>query len=169
MRTQRIFAINGSRVTLIEGDSPTRPDPLAALLPAGNARYLKDPWGGDDLASIGANDRVLVLGTGLAAIDVVLELDGQGHRAPIRLVSPHGLSPQTQERVASSAAWRLAALLAAGRVEVCAGLVRGAAAYGDTFVVDVLPRGRTLHSSERYDWIVNGARGFRGAGSRAAH
>jgi hypothetical protein len=33
--------------------------------------------------------------------------------------------------------------------------VRGAAAYGDTFVVDVLPRGRKTHLSERYDWIVN--------------
>jgi uncharacterized NAD(P)/FAD-binding protein YdhS len=50
---------------------------------------------------------------------------------------------------------RLGALRAAGRLEVCAGDVTDAAAYGDTFVVDILPRGRSLHSSERYDWIVS--------------
>jgi hypothetical protein len=49
----------------------------------------------------------------------------------------------------------LAALRAAGRLDVCAGDVTGAAAYDDKFVVDVLARGRTLRSSERYDWIVS--------------
>jgi hypothetical protein len=35
------------------------------------------------------------------------------------------------------------------------GPYRGAASYGATFVVDILPRGRTLRSGERYDWIVD--------------
>jgi uncharacterized NAD(P)/FAD-binding protein YdhS len=169
MRTQRIFVIDSLRARPHEGGSPVRRDPLEALLPAGNARHLPNPTDVGTLGRIRANDRVLVLGTGPAAIDAVLMLDAQGHRAPIRLVSRHGLSPQTQKRVVPAAAWRLAELLAAGRLEVCAGLVRGAAAYGDTFVVDILPRGRTLHSSERYDWIVNAVRTVRDAGSRAEH
>jgi hypothetical protein len=85
----------------------------------------------------------------------VLALEGQGHRGVIRLVSPRGLLHAVREGVTSEAAERLAALRVAGRLDVCAGDVTGAAAYGDTFVVDILPRGRTLHSSERYDWIVS--------------
>jgi len=98
-----------------------------------------------------------VLGAGLLAINTVLELDDQGHEAPIRLVSSQGVQPRTQRLIAPSVADRLSQLLLSGRLEILAGFVRGAAAYGDTFVVDILPRGRTLHSSERYDWIVSGA------------
>jgi uncharacterized NAD(P)/FAD-binding protein YdhS len=137
---------------LDKGLPAAAPDPLAAMLPAGLPRYLRDAWSSEDLAGIGQDDRVLVLGTGLAAVGVVLTLDGQGHRAPIRLVSRHGLLPQ---RLAPPTIERLAALHAAGRLEICAGRVGGAAAYGDTFVIDILPRSRTLHLSERFDWIIN--------------
>ncbi|HUQ52940.1 MAG TPA: hypothetical protein VM692_12010 [Gammaproteobacteria bacterium] len=151
MRTQRVIAIGGSRPSR-EAYAPS--DPLAGLLPAGNPRYLRDPWGAEDLSGIGGSHRVLVLGAGLAAVGVVLELDDQGHHAPIRVLSSPALLPHSP-RLAPAVAGRLAALLAAGRLELFAGEVRGAAAYGDTFVVDVLPHGRALHSSERYDWIVN--------------
>lgn len=130
-------------------------DPLASLLPAGNPRHLHGAWTASDLKRIGAADRVLVLGAPREAIDAVLALERQGHRGAIRLVSPRGLLHAVRETVASAVAERLAALRAAGRLDVCAGEVTGAAAYGDTFVVDLLPRGRTLHSSERYDWIVS--------------
>jgi uncharacterized NAD(P)/FAD-binding protein YdhS len=128
-------------------------NPLAGLLPAGNPRYLTLPWP-DELAQIGSTDRVLVLGSGLAAVNAVLELDSQGHRAPIRLVASHRELAK-RPRLAPAVAAELTALLAAGRLELLAGEVRGAAAYGDTFVVDVLPHGRSLHLSERYDWIVS--------------
>ena len=59
-------------------------------------------------------------------------------------MSPRGLLLTARERIAPEVAERFAALRAAGRLDVCAGWVRGAEAYGDTFVVDVLPRGRTL-------------------------
>jgi uncharacterized NAD(P)/FAD-binding protein YdhS len=152
MRRQRIFVVGGSRASF---EPDTQRDPLAGLLPAGNPRYLRSPCDAADLALVGATDRVLVLGAGLTALDVALELDEQGHRTPIRLVSSHGLAARTQRLVGPPVAERLTALLAEGRLEIRAGEVRGAAAYGDTFVVDILPRGRTLHSSERYDWIVN--------------
>jgi len=122
----------------------TEPDPLASLLPAGAPRYLRKPWPGHELARVDTDDRVLVLGTGLAAVNVVVALEQQWHRGLIRLVSHSPLLPQ-----------RLAALLAAGRVEVWVGRIEGAASYDDTFIVDVLPHGRKLHWSERYDWIVD--------------
>jgi uncharacterized NAD(P)/FAD-binding protein YdhS len=152
MRRQRIFFVGGSSSGR-DAYAPT--DPLAGLLPAGNPRYLASPCDAEDLARVGAQDRVLVLGAGLTALDVALELDEQGHRAPIQLLSRYGLAARTQRLVGPPVSERLEALLAEGRLEIRAGEVRGAAAYGDTFVVDILPRGRTLHSSERYDWIVN--------------
>ena len=84
MRTQRILATGGSRASLLEGHAAMLHDPLAALLPAGNPRYLQSEWSAEDLERIGSTDRVLVLGAGLVAISAVLELDEQGHRAPIR-------------------------------------------------------------------------------------
>jgi uncharacterized NAD(P)/FAD-binding protein YdhS len=98
---------------------------------------------------------VLVLGAPLSGVDTVLAVYDQGHRGAVRLVSPRGLLHAVCAGLAPEAAERIGALLAAGRLDVCAGDVTGAAAYGDTFVVDVLPHGRTLHSSERYDWIVS--------------
>ena len=154
MRTQGLFVVS-SQLLSDTGHGLDSTDPLATLLPAGNSRYLQSPWSGDDIGQIAATDRVLVLGAGLLAINTVLELDDQGHEGPIRLVSSQGVQPRTQRLVAPSVADRLSQLLVSGRLEVLAGFVRGAAAYGDTFVVDVLPRGRKTHSSERYDWIVN--------------
>jgi uncharacterized NAD(P)/FAD-binding protein YdhS len=112
---------------------------------------------------------VLILGAGRAALDAVLELDGQGHQAPIRLVASRGLPPLTQQLATPSALKRLSALLNAGRREVYAGSIGGAAAYDDTIVVDVLPRGRRTHVSERYDWIVNAAESFTDSDSHAEH
>jgi uncharacterized NAD(P)/FAD-binding protein YdhS len=119
-------------------------DPLAAMLPAGGERYLRKPWSMHDLTEIGTDDRVLVMGTGSTAVQTVAALQRQWHRGLIRLVSRETLLPQ-----------RLLDLRAAGRVEVWVGRIKDAAGYGDTFVVDVLPHGRRLHSSERYDWIID--------------
>ena len=154
MRANQLVAVNGDARRSFESHSYLL-DPLAALLPAGNPRHLHGEWTATDLASIGVEGRVLVLGAPLAAIDAVLALERQGHRGAIRLVSPRGLLHAVRAGVAPEVAERLAALRAVGRLDVCAGDVTGAAAYGDTFVVDILPRGRTLHSSERYDWIVS--------------
>lgn len=119
-------------------------DPLASLLPAGAERYLRQPWSTRDLARIDTDERILVLGAGLAAVNLVAALQQQWHGGLIRLVARDESLPQP-----------IVELRAAGRVEVWTGAVRGATSYGDRFVVDVLPHGRKLHSSERYDWIVD--------------
>jgi uncharacterized NAD(P)/FAD-binding protein YdhS len=151
MRTNRQSAVTERHVATYPGKS----DPLAMLLPMGHPRYLRDESPTADLGRIGAADRVLVVGAIHSSLDVVLALDRQGHRGAVRVVSPHGLLLAASERLAPPVAERLAELRAAGRLDVIAGTVGGAEAYDDTFVVDVLPRGRTLHSSERYDWIVS--------------
>ena len=145
MRSNQRIAVTGGSLL----------DPLASLLPAGHPRHLQGAWSMSDLENIGAADRVLVLGAPQSCVDTVIALHDQGHRGAVRLVSPRGLLHAVRADVAAEAAERLAALRTAGWLDVCAGDVTGAAAYGDTFVVDILPRGRTLHSSERYDWIVS--------------
>ena len=154
MRPNQGIAVSGGSRRSLEVDSYLL-DTLASLLPAGNPRHLQGAWSASDLENISVTDRVLVLGTPHLCVDAVLALHDQGHRGTVRLVSPRGLLHAVRDGVAPEVAERLAALRAAGRLEVCAGEVTGAAAYGATFVVDILPRGRTLHSSERYDWIVD--------------
>jgi uncharacterized NAD(P)/FAD-binding protein YdhS len=59
-------------------------------------KLVVDPWCSDALEAIDRGDRVLLLGSGLTAIDVVLSLDARGHRGKILVRSRHGLLPQRQ-------------------------------------------------------------------------
>ncbi len=128
MRTNGRLAVSGNgSARRLETRTDTS-DPLAALLPAGNPRCLQGAWSATDLERIGAEDRVLVLGAARLGLDAVLALEAQGHRGTVRLVSPHGLLLTVCENVAPEAAERVAALRAAGRLDVCAGWVRGAEA-----------------------------------------
>ncbi len=94
-----------------DGHAPP-PDPLAKWLPERAPRYLRNPWSPSELQRIGPDDRVLVLGTGLTAIDVALALEQQGHRAPIQLVSRRGLLPQRAPAASATAAARTARVVA---------------------------------------------------------
>jgi uncharacterized NAD(P)/FAD-binding protein YdhS len=60
-------------------------------LPAGG--YVADPWHGDILAGLGADDTVLVLGTGLTMVDIALLLEANGFAGRIVALSRHGLVP----------------------------------------------------------------------------
>lgn len=57
-------------------------------------RYVHDPWRPGALSAIGADDPVLLIGSGLTMVDVVLDLRDRGHRGQIRAVSRRGLMPQ---------------------------------------------------------------------------
>jgi uncharacterized NAD(P)/FAD-binding protein YdhS len=59
---------------------------------AGSARYVADPWRPGALDAVTGS--VLLLGTGLTAIDVALALADRGIVGPIRAVSRHGLLPR---------------------------------------------------------------------------
>ena len=59
-----------------------------------SSRYIDDPWDPASLARIEPADRVLLVGTGLTAVDVVLSLASRGHSATIHAISRHGLLPQ---------------------------------------------------------------------------
>jgi len=85
------------RVAIAIGNRPG-PGPLPEL--AGRARYVADPWALGALDAIAPDHSVLVVGTGLTAVDVVLLLASRGHLGSILAVSRHGLLPAVHGGVA---------------------------------------------------------------------
>lgn len=69
--------------------TPAEIDP-AAVGPA----YVDDPWYGDFTDGLGPDDTVLLLGTGLTAIDAALTLDATGFRGNVLALSRRGLAPR---------------------------------------------------------------------------
>ncbi|UNK40373.1 FAD/NAD(P)-binding protein (plasmid) [Shinella sp. H4-D48] len=58
---------------------------------AGHPRYVADATRPSALAAIRAHDRVLIVGTGLTAADIIAALDAAGHSGNITAVSRRGL------------------------------------------------------------------------------
>jgi uncharacterized NAD(P)/FAD-binding protein YdhS len=87
-------AIAADRVVLATGNLPphTPPGIDPAALPGG--RYLDDPWRADAAAGLREDDTVVLLGTGLTAVDVALQLDAAGFAGRIVALSRRGLHPR---------------------------------------------------------------------------
>lgn len=85
-------------VVLALGNSSPRLPHALDELPLG--RVIADPWQ-RALEPLAATDcDILLLGTGLTAIDVVLALDAAGHRGKITALSRRGLSPRVHDEKA---------------------------------------------------------------------
>jgi len=73
---------------------------------ANDPHYVANPWADDALGRIKPDDRVLLLGSGLTAIDVIASLDGAGHHGEVLALSRHGLIPRRHARtVGGTVAW----------------------------------------------------------------
>ena len=90
---------DGSRIAadsavLALGNLPphTPPGLMPEDLPPG--RYSADPWASDIGEGLGPDDTVVLVGTGLTAIDAALLLDARGFAGQILAVSRRGLSPR---------------------------------------------------------------------------
>src|SRR5205085_9800467 len=55
---------------------------------------VRDAWDPGALDGLRAGRPVVIMGTGLTAVDVILSLDAAGFDGPIHAVSRHGLLPQ---------------------------------------------------------------------------
>lgn len=86
-------AIAADVAVLALGNLP--PAPLAAL-PAEElgACYVEDPWFGRPADGLSDQDTVLLVGTGLTAVDAALTLDASGFRGRIVALSRRGLLPR---------------------------------------------------------------------------
>ena len=56
--------------------------------------YVDDPWFGGIAERLGESDTVLLVGTGLTAVDAALTLDAEGFRGKIVALSRRGLKPR---------------------------------------------------------------------------
>ncbi len=82
------------RVVLAIGHSAPVPPRVLAGPVRCHPRYVADPWRPGALDAVPLDAPVLLLGTGLTAVDVALSLSVRGLRAPMHAVSRHGLLPQ---------------------------------------------------------------------------
>ncbi|WNV11293.1 FAD/NAD(P)-binding protein [Tardiphaga sp. 709] len=81
--------IDADLVFLCLGNQPPSPFPGIEASP----RSITNVWTPGALDPIGKDDRVLVIGTGATAVDMVIDLVHRGMRAPITMVSRRGLLP----------------------------------------------------------------------------
>ncbi len=82
------------RVVLAIGNLPGE-YPIRGSLPVYHSqRYVHTPWQPGALEGIPIEAGVLLVGAGLTATDLILELRGRGHRGPIHALSRRGILPQ---------------------------------------------------------------------------
>jgi uncharacterized NAD(P)/FAD-binding protein YdhS len=99
----RLRGADGSEFVVDEavlclGNFPPRPPTIA------NPGFFDDPdsfvvnpWNQTAIAAIAPDRPVLILGSGLTMVDVVMTLAGQGHQAPLTVLSRHGLLPSVHQ------------------------------------------------------------------------
>jgi uncharacterized NAD(P)/FAD-binding protein YdhS/predicted metal-dependent enzyme (double-stranded beta helix superfamily) len=80
-------------VVLALGHRPPA-DPVGGRWSGPRLRLITDPWRPFAMNVVGPDEPVVILGSGLTAVDAVLSLSGQPRQAPITLVSRRGLLPQ---------------------------------------------------------------------------
>ena len=74
------------------------PAPMAVAKGVSPERFINNPWGPEARAAderlAGSDKAVLLLGTGLTAVDHILSLDANGHRGRITALSRRGQMPR---------------------------------------------------------------------------
>jgi uncharacterized NAD(P)/FAD-binding protein YdhS len=85
--------ITADLVVLATGNVPSLPPPVAEGSFYDSPLYRPDPWAADALTELDPDAPVMLIGTGLTAMDVVMSLLDQGHRGPIHALSRRGQLP----------------------------------------------------------------------------
>ena len=80
-------------LVLAQGNLP--PGDLPHFDGLGSEHYYSDPWSRDWLTGLAPTDHVLLLGTGLTAVDAIVSLDKAGFTGKITALSRRGLKPQS--------------------------------------------------------------------------
>src|SRR5262249_19868438 len=86
-------SLRADAVVLTVGHRPPS-DPIGKHWSGPRTRFLADPWRPFAMNVVGPDEPAVILGSGLTAVDAVLSLTQQPRRAPVTLISRHGLLPQ---------------------------------------------------------------------------
>lgn len=92
----RDASVSASAVVLAAGNFPPSIPDWAQKFASANV--ITDPWSGSALDSVDQNDRVVIVGTGLTAVDVITSLISRDHQGPITAISRRGLVPREHAR-----------------------------------------------------------------------
>jgi len=76
----------------------TTGNPAPKTASGASARVLSDPWAPGALEAIGADDDILIVGTGLTMVDILHALEGQGWRSGAQALSRRGPPPRARAR-----------------------------------------------------------------------
>jgi uncharacterized NAD(P)/FAD-binding protein YdhS len=92
LTTRHSNRIAADRVVLALGHAqPQDPEVLVPqALPEG---YVADPWSPGALDGLAADDPIALIGTGLTAVDLIVQVRTSGHRGRIYAISRHGRLP----------------------------------------------------------------------------
>ncbi|HMK90624.1 MAG TPA: FAD/NAD(P)-binding protein [Methylocystis sp.] len=86
-------SLSADLVVLAVGHRPPN-DPLGSLWTGEKTRFIEDPWRPYAMNAVRDDEPVVVIGSGLTAVDVTLTLAQSERTGVITLVSRHGLQPQ---------------------------------------------------------------------------
>ncbi len=84
--------------------------------------FVANPWSGVALDDLAADDGIALIGSGLTAVDLIVEAHARGHRGKIVTISRHGLFPCRHQT--SPAIPRPHIAIAGGSKETARGLLR---------------------------------------------
>jgi len=85
------------RVVLATGNLPPADPPVLADAALAPDLYARKPWASDIANGLDSDDTILLLGTGLTAIDAIVALTDAGFQGRIIAASRHGLLPRSHE------------------------------------------------------------------------
>ncbi len=108
-RAGEVVLDDGSRLDVDHTVLATGIAPRTAQLPQFGSEATVDGWNDEAVAAIDPGARVLVLGTGLTALDVVATLAHGGFRGTLTMLSRRGLVPAAHLRAAAPVPERVAA------------------------------------------------------------
>ncbi len=90
-------SIQADLIILAVGHRPPK-DPFASAWDGPRGRFVADPWASLVLSQIGPSEPVLLIGSGLTAVDAILTLSRPDRTAPLLAISRRGLMPMAHLR-----------------------------------------------------------------------
>ncbi|MDB5986205.1 MAG: beta-lactamase domain protein [Nevskia sp.] len=99
LRLRSNSRLRADRVVLACGNPGPADPPLADTRALGSRRYLGQAWSTPGLYSVSRDEDLLLIGSGLTALDWLASLSDRGHRGRIHVVSRRGLLPQAHRPV----------------------------------------------------------------------
>ncbi|WP_236518296.1 FAD/NAD(P)-binding protein [Sandaracinus amylolyticus] len=90
--SDRGAAIHADAIVVATGHRPPE-CPIGDRWSGSRSRYIEDPWASLALSAIAPDEPVVLLGTGLTAVDVLLTIARAPREAPVTAISRRGLAP----------------------------------------------------------------------------